>query len=189
MNKKGQVNFVNRAYTILVIVIVVALVIASFFAMALLFPVLQDTGAQAIGVVGESMPNSAEANATVAYESTFVSVEKSMNNLQWFAYFLLVGLFFGLFIFMWEIRTHAFLLPIWFVLWIIILLVSIIISYNYYEVTSMPEVASSYTSGWGFTYYLTLGLPLIVTAFFLIGGIILFAMGRDTENSPGGFAV
>jgi hypothetical protein len=177
-------GFVSKAYIFLIILVVGSMVVVCFWAFWIMAPILVDSGSQATDIVRSALPDSTSGvgNAEEAFNPTIASFEKSTHNLEWIGIALLFAMFFGLLVFMWQIKAHFFLLPVWIGSGVICLFISIIISIQYFNTINNPLIASTHSFNWGYTGVLTAGLPVIVAGFFVVGGIILFALSRGSEE-------
>lgn len=185
MNKKGQgfMNFVFFfliLFTILVIGIIGVIAVSLFnFTSDTITPVMEG-----IGVVGS-------ANVSEASQYTFGTVDKVVNSFPWLLAFGYVAMliFSMIFVISYNYNPNPIFIGIYFVLVILLIFGSILMSNVYESIYSSGDaVISAGMEDQQAMNFMMLHSPWILTLIAFIVGIYIFA-GRQGEGGGGGFNI
>lgn len=130
-----------------------------------------------------------KSHGTVDYNQTitqtFGKVNLAYQSLYWISLFLIVAMILSIFFGSYMVTTRPIYFVPYFFIVIIALVVSLGISNAYTDLTSQPELASTYAGFIG-SNYIMYYLPIWIAIIGFTGGIIMFVRMKSEEYVPYG---
>ena len=171
MNKKGNLLAVGMLALFVMIFIGAALMIAIGSGVVTFVSDTLNTATDNLGSI------STNTNLTEYHDYTFEKANDFLQMFKWGSGVLIIFGLLGLLIFAFAIRPspNGFLLGLYFVLVIIMIITSIFASNIYQDFHQGSDDIAAELQTMPLTSWLVINLPMIITVFAFIGGVIIFS--------------
>lgn len=160
LNKRGQIAF---DLIVMIIILFIALV---FFAGWTFMTHSLSTTLRGIGVMGNGI------NMTQISDSTLGQYDSSLSMLQYLALAIFFGSVLSIFVHNYLIKVSPFFFAVYFILSVVAVIFSAIMSNAYMTLLKVPALSTLYT--YTMMNYIMMYLPIIISAVCFIGLILLF---------------
>lgn len=177
MNKKGNVFFIIAFFILVAIIVVGGFVLAAVFGVVkwtadIVYPEIDD-----LGMIGDT-------NFTEVAEYTFTPINAVINSLNWvFAILYFASIvFIVVFAVVSRVSPSRWVMPLYLVMTVLIIFLSIIMSNIYQDVLSGSGDFQQILISNSFLTYMILHSPLIFTIVLFVAGVFLYS-GMNEETA------
>jgi len=171
--------------TVIVMVVILVFLMLIFFAWSLTGPLLTSLIGEVSGditdVMNQAPAPTPETNLTQINEVTNVVFNDSVQQLEWITYAIFGAVILTFLVMAYYVRTYPFMLGIWIVTIILLVFLSLFMTYTY-EQTKQDAYLNGIYSTWATNDFIISNMPIIILILGVLGGIFMFAVvTRDSE--------
>lgn len=179
--KKNKKGLGRQLMLLLIMGIILILIILLAFVGHLILPPLVSTMQDSNTILQDTFESTNDQNIIDAGQASFEPASRSLSNLEWVSYFMIILSLLIFVIMCFYVRIYPFLLGFWIILIVILMIISIYMTVVYQDLRTDPQLGSYYTS-WENTDFVLRHLPLLVLAIGIVGGIIMFSLASRSQE-------